>query len=169
MGLCSHFRIPVRTIFDGAGGVVVIAMSPDSQYMATISASKLQASSFIRCSYVTSKVHFQVVSIWEWTNDSSAPLCQASLGEDYSYQTHLAFHDDDPHQLVSNSEDLVVFYYWVCKIWLTRCHANGISFGFHRKTMKSSFTHTLFWIKYVVVLVASSGWDDFVMCHAGFQ
>lgn len=53
------------------------------------------------------------MSVWDWTVESDSPLCQVSLGPDYSYQTYMAFHHDDPHQMVSNSEDLVVFYNWV--------------------------------------------------------
>ena len=55
----------------------------------------------------------QVVSVWEWTLDSDTPVCQIALGEDFSFQTFLTFHPDDPRQLISNSIDMVVFYYWV--------------------------------------------------------
>ena len=67
----------------------------------------------------------QVLSIWEWTESSNKPLCQAVLGEDFSYQTHLTFHGQDSHQLVSNSDDLVVFYNWVRAAWRIRSKGGG--------------------------------------------
>lgn len=65
------------------------------------------------------------MSIWEWTTQSDTPVCQASLGDDYSYQTYLTFHHEDSHQLVSNSEDLVVFYQWVRELLVTKVLISG--------------------------------------------
>lgn len=55
----------------------------------------------------------QVLSVWEWTLNSDGPLCHTNLSTDYGRQTTLTFHPTDPSQLVSNSEDSVVFYHWV--------------------------------------------------------
>ena len=55
----------------------------------------------------------QEVCVWEWTVESEEPLCSAKLNIDYGQQTRLTFHPNDSHQLVSNSEDTVVFYTWV--------------------------------------------------------
>ena len=54
--------------------------------------------------------------MWEWTLEADAPVCYIALGEDYSLQTFIMFHPNDPHQLISNSEDMVVFYYWVWEL-----------------------------------------------------
>ena len=56
---------------------------------------------------------FQEVCVWEWTLESEQPLCQTTLSTDYGRQYTLTFHPSDPSQLVSNSEDTVVFYHWV--------------------------------------------------------
>lgn len=100
-------------------GTEAIAISPDSQYLATMSASKTRVRHRARRIHTDSHMvlrvsqNMQVVSVWDWTVESEGPLCQAALGPDYSYQTHMAFHHQDPYQLVSNSEDLTVFYNWV--------------------------------------------------------
>ena len=55
----------------------------------------------------------QLLCVWEWTVESEQPLCHATLNTDYGRQCILTFHPTDPAQLVSNSEDTVVFYHWV--------------------------------------------------------
>ena len=51
--------------------------------------------------------------MWEWTVESEQPLYQTTISADYGHQRTLTFHPSDPSQLVSNSDDTVVFYHWV--------------------------------------------------------
>ena len=55
----------------------------------------------------------QELYLWEWTVESEEPLCQTTISADYGHQRTLTFHPSDPSQLVSNSDDTVVFYHWV--------------------------------------------------------
>ena len=45
--------------------------------------------------------------------ESEQPLCRITLNTDYGRQRALTFHPSDSAQLVSNSDDTVVFYHWV--------------------------------------------------------
>ena len=45
--------------------------------------------------------------------ESDHPICLMALNVDYGRQSFLTFHPTDHTQLVSNSEDTVVFYFWV--------------------------------------------------------
>jgi len=135
-------RIPVRNIFSHMeDGVVAVAMSSDAQYVAVITIGDEQVRSDPKAktnkqnnnnnktTTTTTKqqqqqqqqnvyhnlalCNLQRLSVWEWTVESEDPLCFISLSEDYSYQTFITFHPNNPHQLISNSGDMVVFYYWV--------------------------------------------------------
>ena len=55
----------------------------------------------------------QELCVWEWTVESEKPLCQTTISTDYGHQRTLTFHPSDSSQLVSNSDDTVVFYHWV--------------------------------------------------------
>ena len=98
--------IPVQTIFDphpsadGSGddtGVAAIAMTNDAKYIASVSSSTPQS-----------------VSIWDWTSRSgvSATASVTLSLHDTHVQTFIKFNPANPFQLVSNSQDQVVFYLW---------------------------------------------------------
>ena len=55
----------------------------------------------------------QELCVWEWTVESEEPLCRTTISTDYGHQRILTFHPSDSSQLVSNSDDTVVFYHWV--------------------------------------------------------
>ncbi|XP_064391567.1 cilia- and flagella-associated protein 251-like [Halichondria panicea] len=92
----SYTGVPVCTLFDGLGeGTTSVALSEDAKYLATLSADTPQ-----------------VVCVWDWSSGCEGPLCTTSLSVDSGPQDHLVFHPSDNQQLVSNSEDSVVFYTW---------------------------------------------------------
>jgi cilia- and flagella-associated protein 251 len=86
----------VQTYFDThIGGVVSIAITPDSRYIASLSAQ-----------------HPQVLAIWEWTTDSDEPLCAVELRENYGLQTNIRFNVENIFQLITNSPTQAIFYEW---------------------------------------------------------
>ncbi|XP_077862113.1 cilia- and flagella-associated protein 251-like [Saccoglossus kowalevskii] len=94
----SHTGIPVQTLFDAHpdGGVSGMTMTPDAKYLATLSANGKK----------------QTFAIWDWTTDSETPICTAELDESYGLQTYVQFNPEDITQIVSNSDQQVIFYSW---------------------------------------------------------
>lgn len=87
----------MQTIFDaGEEGVVAMALTPDARYLVTISAGSPQ-----------------VLCIWDWTVEGDHSLCSATLDPAYGVQNFVLFNPDDTTQIVSNSENQVIFYAWV--------------------------------------------------------
>lgn len=50
--------------------------------------------------------------VWQWTIESTEPMCQAQL-TDHTHQSHLTFHPFDHSQLLTTGESQVVFFNWV--------------------------------------------------------
>lgn len=61
---------------------------------------------------------FQIVSIWDWTNESDRPECALELKHEHSNQHHIQFNPRQSFQLVSNSTTQVLFYEWSHEIGL---------------------------------------------------
>jgi WD40 repeat protein len=76
-------------------GTISVAITPDSKYVASLSAE-----------------YPQVLSIWEWTTDSEVPICTAELDPKYGPQSTVRFNAEDTSQLVTNSNAQVLFYEW---------------------------------------------------------
>ncbi|XP_072043906.1 cilia- and flagella-associated protein 251-like [Amphiura filiformis] len=93
----SYTGTPVQTIFDAYPdiGVACMAMTPDAKYLVTISTSPAQT-----------------VSLWDWTTDGETPICSCELSESYGMQSYVYFNPEDTTQLVSNSDNQVIFYSW---------------------------------------------------------
>ncbi|XP_075240937.1 cilia- and flagella-associated protein 251-like isoform X2 [Convolutriloba macropyga] len=99
--------IPVQTIFDphpgsdGSGedtGVSAIAITNDAKYIASVSSSLPQT-----------------VSIWDWTTHSGGDATASvtlNLPDSTSPQNFIMFNPANHCQLVTNSQDQVVFYLW---------------------------------------------------------
>lgn len=68
------FRIPVRTIFEPhpEGGVVALSLTPDSKYLASLSAGY--------------RGQAQALAIWDWTMEDDTPLCTATLSPSFGQQ-----------------------------------------------------------------------------------
>jgi hypothetical protein len=89
-------RIPVQTYFNThLEGTVSVAITPDSKYLASISAQ-----------------YPQVLSIWEWTTDSDVPVCTAEIDPKYGPQANIRFNLETSSQLVTNSHSQALFYEW---------------------------------------------------------
>ncbi|XP_055861223.1 cilia- and flagella-associated protein 251-like isoform X2 [Biomphalaria glabrata] len=93
----TYTGTPIQTMFDPnpKGGVVAVALTPDSRYLATLSALPIQT-----------------LAIWDWTVDGDVPICSADLKPEYGLQNFIAFDSTDVHHLVTNSESQVLFYNW---------------------------------------------------------
>ncbi|KAH9503910.1 Cilia- and flagella-associated protein 251 [Bulinus truncatus] len=93
----TYTGTPIQTMFDPnpKGGVVAVALTPDSRYLATLSALPIQT-----------------LAIWDWTVDGDVPICSADLKPEYGLQNFIAFDSTDVHHLVTNSESQVLFYHW---------------------------------------------------------
>ncbi|CAF0707326.1 unnamed protein product, partial [Brachionus calyciflorus] len=88
--------LPVQTYFNThLEGTISIAITPDSKYIASISAQ-----------------YPQVLAIWEWTTDSDSPICTAELDPEYGPQTNIRFNSENTFQLVTNSFSQTIFYEW---------------------------------------------------------
>ncbi|KAJ1093171.1 hypothetical protein NDU88_006278 [Pleurodeles waltl] len=89
--------IPVRTIFDShpEGGVVAIAMSSNTKYLATVGGGTVQR-----------------VAIWNWTSSEEKAVSTAELSTNYGRQNYIIFNPLDHTQLISNSASQVIFYAW---------------------------------------------------------
>ena len=99
--------IPVQTIFDphpsadgstDDTGVAALAMSNDAKYVASISSSTPQA-----------------LSVWDWTTlsgNSPTATVTLNLSASSSLQTYVTFNPVNSLQILSNSQDQVVFYLW---------------------------------------------------------
>lgn len=72
-----------------------MAITPDSKYIASLSAQDPQ-----------------VLAIWEWTSDSETPICTAQLDPDYGRQANIRFNLENTFELVTNSNNQVIFYEW---------------------------------------------------------
>jgi cilia- and flagella-associated protein 251 len=92
----SLLSIPVQTYFDAhQDGVISVAITSDSRYLATLSAQ-----------------HPQVLAIWEWTSDNEDPLCKTELSEKFGVQTNIRFNLENNFQLMTNSPNQAIFYEW---------------------------------------------------------
>lgn len=77
------------------GGTISVAITPDSKYIASLSAQDPQ-----------------VLAIWEWTSESETPLCTAQLDSDYGRQTNIRFNIENTFELVTNNNNQAIFYEW---------------------------------------------------------
>lgn len=96
--ICNFYfvSIPVQTYFDAhIGGCNSVAITSDSKFIATLSASQPQ-----------------VLAIWEWTTDSEVPVCTVELERSDDLQSNLKFNSENIFQLVSNSGNQIIFYEW---------------------------------------------------------
>ncbi|RUS85636.1 hypothetical protein EGW08_006582 [Elysia chlorotica] len=93
----TYTGTPIQTMFDPnpQGGVVAVALTPDSRYLATLSALPIQT-----------------LAIWDWTVDGDVPICSADLKPEYGVQNFIYFDPTDIHHVVTNSESQVIFYHW---------------------------------------------------------
>ncbi|XP_059176207.1 cilia- and flagella-associated protein 251-like isoform X2 [Physella acuta] len=93
----TYTGTPIQTMFDPnpKGGVVAVALTPDSRYLATLSALPIQT-----------------LAIWDWTVDGDVPICSADLKPEYGLQNFICFDSTDCHHLVTNSETQVLFLHW---------------------------------------------------------
>ncbi|XP_030622642.1 cilia- and flagella-associated protein 251 [Chanos chanos] len=91
----SYKGIPVRTLFQchPVAGVAAVALSKDSEYLATVGAGEVQR-----------------VCVWNWTDVSDEPLYVVDVGSEFGPQNHILFNPTDKTQLLSNSESHVLFY-----------------------------------------------------------
>ena len=88
--------MPVQTYFDThQEGTISVAITPDSKYLASLSAD-----------------YPQVLAIWEWTTDSDKPLCTAELEPRFGPQINIRFNLENTFQIVTNSHHQAVFYEW---------------------------------------------------------
>jgi cilia- and flagella-associated protein 251 len=86
---------PLETILNPhPGGVCAIDMSDNAVYLATLSDEKKQ-----------------VLSIWEWAVDASAPIVSAAVVT-RDRQKCIRFHRKNSHQLISNGARRVIFWDW---------------------------------------------------------
>ena len=93
---CLFLSIPVQTYFNThIGGTISVAITPDSKYIASLSAQDPQ-----------------VLAIWEWTSDNELPLCTAELEPSYNRQTNIRFNPENTFELVTNSSTQAIFYEW---------------------------------------------------------
>ncbi|BFZ18180.1 hypothetical protein BsWGS_21219 [Bradybaena similaris] len=93
----TYTGTPIQTMFDPnpQGGVVAVALTPDSRFLATLSALPIQT-----------------LAIWNWTVDGDVPICSADLKPEYGVQSFIYFDPTDIHHLVTNSESQVLFFHW---------------------------------------------------------
>ena len=54
------------------------------------------------------------MSVWDWTAEKEGPCCTSVLTGIANKQQSIAFSENDVTQLVSNGDEQVIFYYWVC-------------------------------------------------------
>jgi len=105
----SALATPIASIFDPHPyGVAGMDMSPDAQFIVTLSAPP-PASSPEAATWV------QEIAIWEWHADSETPRYKASVnlptGSTDSL-TCVRFNPTDVRQLITHSTDRVVFWQW---------------------------------------------------------
>uniref|UniRef100_A0A0L8HB67 Cilia- and flagella-associated protein 251 n=1 Tax=Octopus bimaculoides TaxID=37653 RepID=A0A0L8HB67_OCTBM len=90
----TYTYIPIQTLFGAsADGMTAIALTPDSKYLATLSASE-----------------YQEFSLWDWTVNGEKPLISVNLTPLYGLQNYIYFNPEDYNQIVTNSESHVIFY-----------------------------------------------------------
>ncbi|XP_036369250.1 cilia- and flagella-associated protein 251-like isoform X1 [Octopus sinensis] len=90
----TYTYIPIQTLFGAsADGMTAIALTPDSKYLATLSASE-----------------YQEFSLWDWTVNGEKPLISVNLKPLYGVQNYIYFNPEDYNQIVTNSESHVIFY-----------------------------------------------------------
>ena len=88
--------MPVQTYFNThIEGTAAVAISPDSKFIASISAQQPQ-----------------VLAVWEWTTDSETPVCSVELEEIYGLQDYIRFNRNKPSQIVTNSTHQALFFEW---------------------------------------------------------
>ncbi|RNA14704.1 WD repeat-containing 66 [Brachionus plicatilis] len=88
--------VPVQTYFNShLEGTLSVAITPDSKYLASISAQ-----------------YPQVLAVWEWTTDSEVPICTAELDPEYGPQSNIRFNLENTFQIVTNSYSQTIFYEW---------------------------------------------------------
>jgi WD40 repeat protein len=88
--------MPVQTYFNThIEGTSAVAVSPDSKFIASISAQQPQ-----------------VLAIWEWTTESETPVCSVELDQRYGLQDYIKFNRAVPSQIVTNSAHQALFYEW---------------------------------------------------------
>merc|ERR1712012_628861 len=93
----TYIGTPIQTMFvpNPSGGVVAVALTPDSRYLATLSA-----------------LPTQTLAIWDWTLNGDVPICSADLKPEYGLQNFIYFDPTDIYHVVTNSETQVLFYHW---------------------------------------------------------
>jgi WD40 repeat protein len=92
----TYTGTPVQTIFEAhEKGVVAMAMTPDAKYIVSIGT-----------------LPNQTLAIWDWTTDGETPICSTQLNDSHGQQTYVHFNPEDTSQIVSNSDNQVIFYSW---------------------------------------------------------
>eukprot|EP01050_Picozoa_sp_SAG11_P014504 SAG11_NODE_1795_length_4248_cov_6.202699_3_plen_386_part_00 len=85
--------VPVKTFFrPHAGGVTAMHMCEDASILATVGLDDLGS---------------QTLSLWAWTEDTSAPIASVAIPAGGDIQTCVRFHRQDASQLITNGKKSV--------------------------------------------------------------
>jgi WD40 repeat protein len=101
---------PIKSIFDPhAYGVAGMDMSPDGQFLATLSAPPPPGSP-------AAATWVQEIAVWEWHEDTERPRCTATVnlpaGGAADLLTCIRFNPTDVRQLITHSNSRVTFWQW---------------------------------------------------------
>ncbi|CAD7951720.1 unnamed protein product [Amoebophrya sp. A25] len=97
-----HTGTPVKIMFSPyRNGVQALDMTPDSKYLATLSAPEMDGAELK-----------QYLSVWDWTSENSdAPICTALIGTQ-DVQTCVVFNRWNISEIATNGRRRVFFWTW---------------------------------------------------------